>query len=405
MKYLVFLADGMADETLADLNGMTPIENAFTPNLDELAKKGIQGTLTTIPEPYPTSSDAANLSVLGYDLEKNYCGRGPIEAVSQGISLGKNDIAFRCNLISIKQGILEDYSAGQLGQEEAKSIIAYLNQQIGNDNIIFYPGVSYRNILVLKGKKYSDKIGYAKPDSSQGEEWANLLTKPLEKTAELTSRTINELILKSMEVLNYCPVNQKLLKENKKSANSIWPWSPGKIPKLMSFQEKYNKRGVIISAVDVILGIGQLTGMQIVKPEGATGFVDTNFENKVNAAIKALRYNDFVFLHLEAIDECSHMGDLNLKLKAIELFDKKLVGPLLEYIRINNMENEVTFAVLPDHPVPVKMRKHTRTPVPFLISGPNTGNDGNSFYSERTALKGKCGLLEPYTFLDKLFSY
>jgi len=400
MKYLVFLADGMADEPIPELEGKTPLEVANTPGLESLAKKGAQGTLLTIPEPFPTSSDAANLSVLGYDLAENYCGRGPIEAASQGIELKEDEIAFRCNLVTINDGLLEDYAAGQIDHKSAKDLIDFLNAEFGNSKIKFYPGVGFRNILVLKGEEFSDKIEYYKPDSNQGKKWRDVLPYAKEKEGEETVRFINALIEESVEVLRNAPPNINLLHNNKKPANCIWPWSPGKKPHFESFENKYNKKGAVISAVDVILGIGKLTGMQAIKPDGATGFIDTNYENKAQAALDALKSNDFVYLHLEAIDECSHIGDMDLKIKAIEQFDKRLVSLILRRV-----DDEVTIGVLPDHPVPIKLRKHTRTPVPILISGKNVSSDGNILYSEKTAGTGGLGHLDKYTFLDTLFKF
>ncbi|MEO0293711.1 MAG: cofactor-independent phosphoglycerate mutase [candidate division WOR-3 bacterium] len=400
MKYLVFLADGMADEPIPELGGKTPLEVANTPSLNFLARNGAQGTLITIPNPFPTSSDAANLSVLGYDLEKDYCGRGPIEAASRGIQLKEDEIAFRCNLITINGDILEDYSAGQITQDSAEELIDLLNKELGNEKIKFYSGVSYRNLLILKGKEFSDKIGYYKPDSNQGKKWKELLPYPGTEEGKETADLLRDLIEKSIKILKEAPTNLTLIKNRNKPANCIWPWSPGRKPHFEPFEKKYQKKGAVISAVDVILGIGKLTNMEVIKPEGATGFIDTNYENKVKATLSALDRNDFVYLHFEAIDECSHMGDLNLKIKTIEEFDKRLVKPIIEKINKN-----VTVAVLSDHPVPVKLKKHTRTPVPFLISGETVPKDGNTKFTERTALKGKFGRLEKYTFLKTLFKY
>jgi 2,3-bisphosphoglycerate-independent phosphoglycerate mutase len=400
MKYLVFLADGMADEPIPELEGKTPLEVANTPGLDSLAQKGAQGTLLTIPEPFPTSSDAANLSVLGYDLAKSYCGRGPIEAASKGIELKEDEIAFRCNLITIGEGILEDYSAGQIDHKSAIDLIDLLNEEFGNSKVRFHSGVGFRNILILKGEEFSDKIEYYKPDSNQGEKLKDILPFAKDKEGRETVRFLNQLIEESVEVLKEAPANKDLLSNGNKPANCIWPWSPGRKPHFKTFREKYNKKGAVISAVDVILGIGKLTGMQSIKPEGATGFIDTNYENKVKAALDALEINDFVYLHLEAIDECSHMGDINLKIKAIEQFDERLVSPILK-----RTGDKVTVGVLPDHPVPIKLRKHTRTPVPFVISGKNVQKDGNNEYSEKAALSGGLGHLDKYTFLKTLFNY
>ena len=400
MKYLVFLADGMADEPIPELKGETPLEVAVTPGLDSLAKKGAQGTLLTIPEPFPSSSDAANLSVMGYDLAENYCGRGPIEAASKGIELKEDEIAFRCNLITINKDILEDYSAGQIDQKSTENLIDLLNKELGSEKVIFYAGVSYRNLLILKGEEFSDSIGYHKPDSNQGKKWRDILPYAKAQEGKVTAKVINELIDGSIKILENASANINRINNNKKPANCIWPWSPGRKPHLQSFEQKYHKKGVVISAVDVILGIGKLTGMQAIKPEGATGFIDTNYENKVKAALNALERNDFVYLHLEAIDECSHMGELELKIKAIEEFDKRLVRPILEKI-----DDNVIIGVLPDHPVPIKLRKHTRNPVPFLISGENVPRDGHTEYSEKTATRGGLGSLEKYTFLEALFKY
>ncbi len=400
MKYLVFLADGMADEPIAELDGKTPLEVANTPSLDALAEKGAQGTLLTIPKPFPSSSDAANLSVLGYDLSRNYCGRGPIEAASKDIELEEDEVAFRCNLVTIREEILEDYSAGQIDQRSAEDLIEFLNKKFGNGRVRFYAGVSYRNLLILRGKEFSDKIGYHKPDSNQGKKWRDILPYAQSDEGKVTAGVINKLINDSIGILANASANINLINNNKRPANCIWPWSPGRKPHFESFEDKYHKKGAVISAVDVILGIGKLTGMEAIKPDGATGFIDTNYENKVDVALNALKKNDFVYLHLEAIDECSHMGDLALKIKAIEEFDEKIVRPILEEI-----DKEVTIGVLPDHPVPIKLRKHTRTPVPFLISGENVPRDGNTEYSEKTAAKGGLGHLDKYTFLDTLFKY
>ncbi len=387
-KAILFLADGMADEPLDELGGKTPLEHARTPNMDRIAERGASGTFLSLPGDCPTSSDAANLSVLGYDLDKSYPGRGPIEAASRGIELLPHDIAFRCNLVEVKDGILNDYSAGQIRGEDSVGLIDVLNSELGSAKLFFHSGVSYRNLLVLRGEEFSEKIRFAKPDSSQGERVERLLPCPADPSPEAkrTAGLLRELMLKSQEVLGRLPA----AKTNGGRANCIWPWSPGRKPDLEKFSDKYaGTRAAVISAVDVIFGIAACTGMDIIKVPGATGFIDTNYEGKAEAAVEALAGHDFVYLHVEAIDECSHMGRLDLKLKAIEDFDSRIVGPVTRALE----GQPVRFAILPDHPVPIKLRKHTRTPVPVAICGPGINPDGVERYSESLAPKGSLGLM------------
>jgi 2,3-bisphosphoglycerate-independent phosphoglycerate mutase len=397
-KAILFLADGMADEALEELGGKTPLEYAKTPHMDKIAALGANGTFLSLPGTCPTSSDAANLSVLGYDLNKSYPGRGPIEAASRNIKLENDDIAFRCNLIEIKDDILKDYSAGQIKNNQSDKLIDILNSQLGSEKIVFHSGVSYRNILVLRGKEFSEKITFAKPDSSQGEKISTLLPSPLDESfeAKYTAETLRELIRKSHDILSKLSHDEN----NSGKANAVWPWSPGRKPQLQAFSEKY--RGVkatVISAVDVIFGIAACTGMDAIRVPGATGFIDTNYEGKAMAAIKAIENYDFVYLHVEAMDECSHMGRLDLKLMAIEDFDTKIVGPVITALK----HKPINFAVLPDHPVPIKLRKHTRTPVPVAICGPKIIPDKIMSYSERLAVKGKLGVMKNDELMKKIF--
>ncbi len=396
-KAVLFLADGMADEPMSELGGMTPLEYAKTPNMDKIAELGASGTFLSLPGDCPTSSDAANLSVLGYDLANSYPGRGPIEAASRNISLGKDDIAFRCNLIEEERGILKDYSAGQIKNEAAEKLIGILNRTLGSEKIIFHSGVSYRNILVLRGSEFSEKIVFAKPDSSQGEKISDLLPTAADDSLEskYTAETLRELIGKSKNILS----NLQAHENNSGKANSIWPWSPGRKPKLEPFSQKYpGVKAAVISAVDVIFGIAVCTGMDVIKVPGATGFIDTNYEGKASAAINAIKDHDFVYLHVEAIDECSHMGRLDLKLKAIEDFDSRIVGPVISALK----GEELTFAVLPDHPVPLNLRKHTRTPVPVAICGPGIKSDDIHKYSEKLAIKGSLGMMRNDELMRKI---
>lgn len=388
-KALIFLADGMADVPLKELEGKTPVEAVDTPYMDLIAKKGASGTFLTLPEGFPTSSDVANMSVLGYDLNSCYPGRGPLEAVSQGIRLNDDDVAFRCNLVTTENNILKDYSAGHIDDAVSRVIFEDLQKHFGNEKISFYPGVSYRNIIVLHGAEFSDNINYFKPDSSQDEAVANLRLAPSNDSAEAhgTVQFLDDIIAKTTDFLLKHPLNI----DRKSPANMIWPWSPGRKPSFPPFCQKYNgMKAAVISAVDVILGIAKCADMDVIPVEGATGFIDTNYEGKAEAAIRALENYDFVYLHVEATDECSHMGDLKLKMKAIEYFENRIVKPVMEHYD----GQDVTFAILPDHPVPVHLRKHTRTPVPFAVCGPFIKPDCISSYSERAALQGGIGHLE-----------
>lgn len=387
-KTIVFLADGMADEPLSELNGKTPLEAVDTPGMDSIAARGASGTFLTLPDGFPTSSDAANMSVLGYDLAECYPGRGPIEAVSQGIDLADDDIAWRCNLVTVVDGVLKDYSAGQLNDDISKKLIATLKERFDNEFVTFYPGVSYRNLMVTHGSGFSRNINFHKPDSSQGENVKDIGWTPADDSEEAkkTVEFLDELITETATCLASHPANKGV----ESPANHIWPWSPGKKPVFTSFFDKFGRTGAVISAVDVIFGIAKCAGMDVIKVPGATGFIDTNFEGKAHAAVKALNDHDFVYVHVEAIDECGHMGDIDLKMKAINDFDSRLVQIVLNELS----GQDVTFAILPDHPVPVKLRKHTRTPVPFAVCGSHITPDPLRQYSEANALKGALGHLK-----------
>ena len=397
-KAVVFLADGMADEPLEELGGKTPLEAVDTPAMDSIAARGVNGTFLTLPEGLPTSSDVANMSVLGFYPERNYPGRGPIEAVSQEIPLAEDDVAFRCNLVYISSdGVLRDYSAGHIDNEVASKLMADLQEKFGNDDVSFFPGVSYRNLLVLHGRKFSGKVNYFKPDSSQDIPVADLPLTPADNSPEAvyTVEFLNRLCALAAAFLAAHPLNAG----KAAPANGIWPWSPGKRPNLAPFGEAYpGRRGAVISAVDVIKGIGKCAKMTVVEVPGATGFLDTNYDGKVKAALAALVDHDLVYLHVEAIDECSHLGDLKLKMQAIKDFDSKIVAPVLKALE----GKPINFAVLPDHPVPIKLRKHTRTPVPLAICGPDFEPDEVRQFSERLAPTGKLGFLKGNELVKKL---
>ncbi len=387
-KSIIFLADGMADIPIKSLNNKTPVDAAHTPNMDLIAQRGASGTFLSLPNGFPTSSDVANMSVLGYDLSKYYPGRGPIEAVSQGINLLKNDIAWRCNLITVKNNIIDDYSAGHIEKEIAETLMTDIQNEFGSDKVSFVSGVSYRNLLILHGSEFSPEVLYAKPDSSHGENIYDIELRPKDNS-EKAIHTVNFLKQLIANVAIFLE-NHHLYKNSKTSANYIWPWSPGFNPAFPKFKEKYNKTGAIITAVDVISGIGLCSGMSVIPVKGATGFIDTNYQGKVDAAVNALKTHDFVYLHVEAIDECSHLGNLKLKLKAIEDFDAKIIRPTMNALK----GKDITYAILPDHPVPISLRKHTRTPVPFAICGTRIKSDSIKTYSEQEAVNGSIGLLK-----------
>lgn len=392
-KALVILTDGMADEPLAELGGKTPLEYAHTPYMDAIAEKGASGTFLSLPAGFPTSSDVANMSVLGYDLAQGYCGRGPLEAVGCGIEMGDQDVAFRCNLVYADGDVLADYSAGHIPAADADVLIKALKAEFDCPDFTFHSGVSYRNLLILHGADFSPELIYHKADAAHGMRIPDILLQPGDASREAahTAEVVNQLMLRARPLLAAHPVNRG----KKNPANMIWAFSPGYRPKLEPFAEKYGMRGAIISAVDVIFGLGAAAKMDLVRVEGATGFIDTNYEGKAAAALAALADHDFVYVHVEAADECSHIGDLKLKLQAIEDIDRRLIGPLWNELA----QDGATFAVLPDHPVPVKKQVHTREPVPFAICGAHIQADTLTCYSETAALTGGAGYLTEDAFM------
>jgi len=386
-KTVLFLGDGMADEPVAELQGRTPLQAADTPNMDAIARGGRSGSMLTLPPGFPTSSDVANMSVLGCDLATELCGRGPLEAASQGIALGPDDIAFRMNLVTVdKDGILRDFSGGHIAQNDAAEAIRLLNEKLGNELIRFHPGVSYRNLLVLSGPQFSAEISYDKPDDNHGQPVAKHLPRTKSAEGQFTAALLRDLIARASEVLEG------------RVANGIWPWSGGKAGAIHNICQRYGIRAAVVSAVDVINGLGRCMGMDVIKVPGATGYIDTNYEGKADAAVKALADGyDFVYVHVEAIDEVSHAQDLKLKLKAIEDFDKRLVGRVMKAAG-----QGVAYCVLPDHPVPLALGKHTRTPVPVAVCQPGVEPDGVQTFDEIAAPKGALGRLWGSGLMDLL---
>ena len=397
-KTIIFLGDGMADEPVRELGGETPLQRARTPAMDSIARDGCSGTLLTLPQGFPTSSEVANMSVLGCDLHREYGGRGPLEAAGKNIPLGPDDKAFRVNLVTRADGRLQDYSGGHLEQADAEALVAELNRHFGSESVRFFPGVSYRNIMVLSGPEFSHEIDTDKPDDSHGQAIADHLPRARTPEAEQTTEFLRRLIREATPVLERCEVNRARAGEGKPMANGIWPWSGGKAGSLRTLEEKYGITGAVISAVDVIVGLGRCLGMDVVEVPGATGYVDTNYEGKADAAVEALKDHDLVYLHLEAIDEVSHERKLQKKIETIEAFDRRLVGRVL-----SATGREVNAAVLPDHPVPVAIGKHTRTPVPVAVRMCGRPPDSVQTFDEIACPQGSLGTMHDGDLMELLF--
>lgn len=396
MKHIIILGDGMADEPLADFGGKTPLQLANKPHIDWLAKNGKSGLLTTVPEGMHPGSEIANMAVLGYDVKKLYEGRGVLEAASMGIKLSADDMAMRCNLVTIENNILKNHSAGHIRDEQAAELIKYLDKELGDNRVAFYPGVSYRNLLVIKGG--NKNLDCTPPHDVPGTPFRDVLVKPITQEANESAELLNNLILKSQELLGKHPVNLKRKSDGKEPANSIWPWSPGNKPAMPTLKELFGiEKSAVISAVDLIQGIGVYAGMKVIKVKGATGLFDTNYEGKAKAAVDALKENDFVYLHIEASDEAGHEGDVKLKIKTIENLDSRVVKYIIE--ETAKMDEEVTIAILPDHPTPCEIRTHTRKPVPFSIYVPGGETDAVSWYDEFAVENGAFGTLSDDEFM------
>lgn len=399
MKTIIILADGAADEPIAELGNKTPLQAAKKPYIDMLAAKGKSGLLDTIPQGYKPGSEIANLSVLGYDVPKVFEGRGSLEAASMGIEILPGEMAMRCNLICIEDGKIKNHSAGHISSEEAAELIRFLDKELNDGKVSFYPGVSYRHLLKLKG---GDKnLDCTAPHDVVGTDFHDVLIKAATPEAQPTANYLNNLILKSQELLKDHPVNKKRISEGKDPANSIWPWSPGYRPKMETLQQIFGiKSGSVISAVDLIMGIGVYAGLKLIHVEGATGLYDTNYEGKAEAAIEALKNDDFVYLHIEASDEAGHEGDYKLKTKTIEYLDSRVVKTIYEATK--DWDEPITIALLPDHPTPCAIKTHTNKPIPFLIYRSNEKGDNVQVYDEFESAKGDYGLIKGRQFMEIL---
>jgi 2,3-bisphosphoglycerate-independent phosphoglycerate mutase len=381
MKLVVLLGDGMADLPLAALQGKTPLQAAKKPNMDRLALQGRSGLAQTVPQGFPPGSDVANLSVMGYSPAKHYSGRAPLEAAAMNVALGEADIAFRCNFVTIEGGAMLDYSAGHITSEEGRELIEALQPLMPERRL--YAGVSYRNLLVLKA---GSKALCTPPHDISDQPVAE----------HLPHGADSALLVRLMEaagpVLARHPVNEKRISEGKHPANAIWLWGQGPAPVMPSFAEKYGLKGAMISAVDLLKGIGRYAGLEVVDVPGATGTIDTNYEGKVQATLEALKSCDFVYLHIEAPDEAGHEGDTLLKVRAIELFDERVVGPVVAGLKKSGEDWRVL--LLPDHATPISIKTHSRDPVPFTIAGTGIKPDGVERFDEQAAKQGGYGLVE-----------
>lgn len=390
----------MADEPIEQLGGRTPLQAADTPAMDWLAAHGRCGMLKTVPEGYHPGSEIANLAVLGYDLDRVFEGRGSLEAASMGIEIEPDEMAMRCNIICIENGLIKNHSAGHITTAEAAELIDFLQKQLGGTDANFYRGVSYRHLLKLKGG--DKRIDCTPPHDVPGTPFRDVMVRPLVPEAAATATRLNELILRSQQILPSHPINLRRVSEGKDPANSIWPWSPGYKPRMETLAQRYGiKSGVVISAVDLIRGIGVYAGLRPIEVEGATGLYDTNYEGKVQAAINALHSHDFVYLHIEASDEAGHEGDVNLKVRTIENLDHRVLQPLIEAVA--QMEEPVAIGLLPDHPTPCRVRTHTAAPVPFVIYNPTANPDGVTRYDEFSTAEGAFGSLAGEQFMEAFF--
>ena len=415
MKHIIILGDGMADHQVASLGNKTLLQYARPEYMNRLAREGRTGRLVTVPEGFPPGSEVANTAILGYDLNKVYEGRGPLEAASIGYEMADDDMAIRCNIITLEDGKIITHNGGNLETQDADVLIKYLNETLaksvnereGCERVKFITGIQYRHLLVIKGG--NKHIVCAPPHDHPNEPWRPLLVKPEEGlvgsdsvAAQETADLINELILKSQELLAKHPYNIAKAAKGERQANSIWPWSGGYRPSMETLMQQYPqiKSGAVISAVDLIQGIGKYAGLRIIKVPGATGLANTNYEGKAQAAIDALKKDDFVFVHVEATDEAGHDGDIDLKLKAIDYLDKRLIKPILE--AIEQMDDPVCVAILPDHPTPVELRIHVKEPVPFIIWHKGITPDEVQYYDEVSCVSGGYGLLQLNEFMNEL---
>jgi len=400
MKYIIILGDGMADWPVKEFGGKTILQNARKPYMDMLARKGRTGMLKTVPDGFHPGSEVANMTVMGYDVTRSFEGRGVLEAANIGVDIKPGQMGMRCNIICIENGLIKNHSAGHITTPEADELIKALDKELGTDKVHFHTGIQYRHLLVVDGGR--KELICTPPHDVPGQPFKDLMIKAATPEAEPTAQLLNDLILRSQEILAKHPVNLKRVAEGKDPANSIWPWSPGYRPSMQPLSELYPnvRRSSVISAVDLIKGIGHYAGMKVIDVEGATGLFDTNYEGKAQAAIDALRTDDFVYVHVEAPDEAGHEGNFTLKNRTVEDLDSRLIGPIYE--EVSKWDEPVAIAVLPDHPTPCAHRTHTSDPIPFLIYAPGLEPDGVTAFDEESCRLGGYGNIEGTEF-TKIF--
>ena len=381
MKFALLVGDGMADYPLEELGGRTPLEAADIPNMDRLAREGAVGTVRTIPEGMQPGSDIANLNLLGYDVGRYYSGRAPLEAASRGIELSPDEMAFRCNLVTVEDGVMIDYSAGHITSDEAAQLIEKVDAELGEPGLRFYPGVSYRHLMILttnEGSGAEEELQCTPPHDIVGRPIAEYLPKGGDDAL------INKLMSDSVKVLSDHAVNRRRMENGDRPANMIWLWGQGRRPSIPTFEQLYGLTGSVISAVDLIRGMGEYAGLKVIEVPGATGYFDTNYEGKGKYGIEALGEGDFLFVHVESPDEAGHIGDVAEKVRAIENFDKFVVGPIVGELE---RSEEYRIMVLPDHLTPISVRTHVDDPVPYVICGTGITPGGASQFSEAEADK------------------
>lgn len=400
MKIVIIQGDGMPDHPIRELGNKTPLEAAKTPNMDDLARRGLFGMVKTIPDGLPPGSDVGNLSVLGYNPNLYYSGRSPLEAASMGVNVEESDVTFRCNLVTLRDSegktVMEDYSAGHISTEEAREIILDIREQLEkHGEINFYPGVSYRHLMVWH--RGIDTMKTTPPHDISGREISSHL--PNGEGAD----KLKNLIEKSKELLKNHPINHKRIEQGKNPATSIWLWGQGRAPKMPKFRELYGIEGAVISAVDLVKGIGVYAGLQVIDVPGATGYLDTNYHGKVDYALRALDEVDLVMIHIEATDETGHEGKVDLKIRAIEDLDSRIIGPVLEGIK---RFDDYKILLLSDHPTPIELKTHINEPVPFAIfsSKDRSVKDSSSVFSEKSASKTGVFVDEGWKLVGMLLS-
>jgi 2,3-bisphosphoglycerate-independent phosphoglycerate mutase len=397
MKYVVLIGDGMADYPLEELKGKTPLQTAHIPNMDYIAANGVNGQLITIPSDMEPGSDVANMSIMGYNPQKYYTGRGPLEAGSIGAEMGEEDVAFRCNFIFEDGGLLADFNADHISTEESSELVETLNSKFG-DYGKFYLGVSYRNLFVYRDSETA-ALKSTPPHDMVGEPIKEHILKPEDnKKAQI----INGLMEESREILGNHPVNQKRVGEGKKPANMIWLWGQGPKPQIDPFMDKYGLKGATITGVDLIKGLGVYMGLTNVFVPGATGYYDTDYCGKAKYAFKSLEDHDLIFIHVEAPDEAAHAGDVEEKIMAIERIDKRILGKLMDELP---EYNDYSISILPDHPTPISLKTHVKDPVPYAMCSTKGSKDDVDAYDEFKAKQGSQGLKEGYRFMDNLLQY